>query len=332
MALKTLILLVSALSFSSSQQMTCTYSINTAISDNPYRCKLSVNNPNGLDDAISIGGAHLETSVMDPYGNVVSAYKNDSDVQMVEVFGVTKNIPSAICRQFPNIRYLDLTDSSLQILSATKCSKLIHLTVWYNQIEESVVDLCQYQPALEKITISFNQIKTLSDVTLKSCKNLIYFDAQNNQIPSISSTFFANTPIIQKILISSNPIAVIPNGTFNGLSKMWFLSIRYSLITDLPLNIFVDTNQLTSLNMANSKLKTINSKWFSNATLQSITDVNFDGNAVKAIDPTFFTQATNLNKFSLLNNVCYNGQITDFVAKRSTYMPGFQVCIDNFTA
>ncbi|KAG4072293.1 hypothetical protein HA402_004225 [Bradysia odoriphaga] len=332
MALKTLILLVSALSFSSSQQMTCTYSINTDFYDKPYQCTLSVNNPNGLDDAISIGGTHLGTSIMDPYGNLVSTYNNDSDVQIVKVVGVTKNIPSAICRQFPNVRYLDLTRTGLQILSATKCSKLLDLTVWYNQIKESVVDLCQYQPALQDITMSFNNITTLSDVTLKSCKNLLSFNAQINQIPSISSTFFANTPIIQKIVIGQNLITVIPNGIFNGLSKLLILYLEGLPITDLPLNIFATTNQLVILQMQYSKLKTINSKWFSNATLQSITDVNLDGNAVNSIDPTFFTQATNLNKFSLLNNVCYNGKITDFVAKRSTYMPGFQVCIDNFTA
>ncbi|XP_037048514.1 leucine-rich repeat neuronal protein 1-like [Bradysia coprophila] len=332
MVLKTLILLVSALSFSSSQQMTCTYSINTAYFDKPYQCTLNVNNPDGLDDAISIGGTHLGTSIMDQYGNLVSTYNNDSSVQIVKVVGVTKNIPTAICRQFPNIRELDLTDTSLQILSATKCSKLISLTVWYNQIEESVVDLCQYQPALQQITMSFNKIYILSDVTLRSCKNLLRFQVAINQIPTISSTFFANTPIIQSIAIGENPITVIPNGLFNGLSKLLFLYINNLLITDLPLNIFADTNQLKGLNMQNNKLMTITSKWFTSATLQSITDINLDGSDVNAIDPVFFTLATNLYTFSLLNNKCYNGKITDFVAKRSSYMPGFQVCINNFTA
>ncbi|XP_037031046.1 leucine-rich repeat neuronal protein 1-like [Bradysia coprophila] len=331
MAFKTLILLVSALSFSSSQQMTCTYSIDTDIFDEPYQCTLSVDNPNGLDDAISIGGTHLGTSIMDPYGNLVSTYSNDSNVQIVKVVGVTKNIPSAICRQFPNIRTLDLAHTNLQILSATKCSKLISLTLWYNQIEESVVDLCQYQPDLQSITLSFNKINTLSDVTLKSCKNLLYFNAQINEIPTISSTFFANTPIIQTIAIGQNPITVIPNGIFNGLSKLLVLYMEGLLITDLPLNIFADTKQLNSLYMQNNKLKTITSKWFASETLQGIMRVNLDGNGVNAIDPIFFTLATKLYHLSLLNNECYNGKITDFATKRSSYMPGFQVCINNFT-
>ncbi len=425
MVLKTLILLVSALCFTSSQLMTCTYSFTGVVDGSRYQCDLSLNNPNGLDDAVSIGGVH-SGSYMDPYGNLISTY-NDSSVQIVTFAGISKNIPSAICRQFPNAGLLRFYSSKLQILSATRCSKASMLLLQDNLIEEALTDLCQFQPEVKDIHLPYNKLKVLSNEVVKSCKNLQYFNVGNNQLTAISSTFFATTPIIQSISFGGNPIKTIPNGLFNGLTELRTLYMRDLLITDLPLNIFPTVNKIDYLEIGNNKftqyrpewfqnlknlyqlymdsnqipipsdffkpmpslvfismencnisvvdpkwfstlsslynlnlyrnniyeipdntfaatnalnifldirsnkLKTISSKWFSTVTLQRIRDLNVDNNEVNAIDPLFLELSTNLNGFSLNNNKCYTGpKITDFVAKRSSYMPGFKTCIDNF--
>ncbi|XP_037024511.1 carboxypeptidase N subunit 2-like [Bradysia coprophila] len=426
MILKKLFVLVMAFCLTSAQQMTCTYSINTNYDNDPYQCTLNVNNPDGLDDSVSIGGDHLGT-YMDPYGNMMSTY-NDSSVQILTVNGITKNIPSVICKQFPNVEILNCYNSNLQIVSATKCSKLQELRFSYNLIEEVYVDLCQYQPALKKIFINNNKLRVISDVTLKSCKNIISFGVDNNRISVLPLTLFANTPNIQTISFPNNPISAIPNGIFNGLAELKEVVMRDLLLTDLPLNIFPAANKLTFLTIANNsfsqyrpewfqnlknltilmidynkilipanffqsmpllqevymgycnisvvnpqwfspltsltllrlignnideipdntfvntkalksldidynKLKTIRSKWFSNAILQELEFLALRENQISAIDPLFFELSTKLNRFSFYGNKCYTGpQIIDFLTKRSTYMPGFQACIDNYAA
>lgn len=323
MALKKLILLLAALSFASSQQMTCTYYNN-----NNYGCSLNINNPDGLDDAVSIGGAHLGSgSYIDEYGNLISTSTyNDSSVQYVRVVGTTKNIPSAICRQFPNVEELSLFDVDIQIVTATKCSKLTELDIRYNLLEESTLpDLCQFQPALKRLILSNNKLKALPDITLKSCKNLVLLSADYNQISAISSTLFANTPNIEFIMFDSNPISVIPNGIFNGLTELNSLYLRDLRITDLPINVLSTATKLETLMLGYNRFTQYRPEWFVNLknltylvldsinapipanlfqSMTSLQIVALQNCSISVVNPQWFSSLTSLRLLGLrLNNI-----------------------------
>lgn len=323
MVLKTFFLLISALSFTSSQQMTCDYSISDDMFDNNrYQCVLNINNPNGLDNAISIGGVHLG-SYTDQNGNQVSTY-NDSSVQIVRIVGLTKNIPSAICRQFPNTELLDFSNSGIQIVSSTKCSRATELRLSYNLIEQVTVDLCQFQPALENILIeNNNKLKVISSAALKSCKNLLMFSIDSSQVSALSSTLFANTSIINSIGISGNIISVIPDGLFNGLTELTAIVMRNLPITDLPLNIFSSASKLEFLSIGNNTFTQIRSEWSQNLKaltqlylsytrvpipanfflpMKSLVFLNMDNCNISAVNPQWFSTLTSLFSLVLSGN------------------------------
>ncbi|KAG4076735.1 hypothetical protein HA402_002022 [Bradysia odoriphaga] len=285
------------------------------------------------------------------------------------------------------------------------------------------MDICQYQPLLTKIDLSYNQIKSISSTALKSCKNLATFYIQYNKITEMASTLFAYAPKLRTLNINGNPITSIPEGLFG--SELTTLDMAALQITDLPLNVFPATNKLTSLGLgsndftqyrtqwfqnlkslsqlwlnwihapipanlfkslpslsylmmincnittvnrewfntltqlymvtlernniadipdgtftsselsfvdiSHNKLKTIRSKWFSNAAMASLRDLDVESNEINAIDSLFLETAKNLNAFSATKNKCYNGSnINDFRDNRASYMAGFKTCIDNF--
>ncbi len=302
MVLKSLILLLVAFGYTSSQQMTCTYSIVTTNNINKYHCKLNISNPNGLDDAVSIGGVHSgsDSSYVDDYGNLISnSTFNDSSVQIVSVVGITKNIPSAICRQFPNVETLSLFNVGIQIVTATKCSKLTDLQLYYNSLEQSSLpDLCQFQPELRLLRLSSNKLKAIPDITLKSCKNLIYINADYNQISALSSTLFASTPMIQTISFGYNPISVIPSGIFNGLTELKALHLHNLNITDLPINVLSTATKLQTLVISYNKFTQYRPEWFLN--LKNLFELHLDYNNAP-IPANLFQPLTSLQILSLQN-------------------------------
>ncbi|XP_037043770.1 carboxypeptidase N subunit 2-like [Bradysia coprophila] len=406
--IKTFIIFVSVLHFTSCQQMDCTYSVGTS---NKYQCSLNVNNPNGLDGSVSIAGHHLGSYA-------------DGSVGIVKIIsGITKNIPSQICKQFPNIELIHFTIANIEIVSTIKCSLATELDLSRNSITGVSMDICQYQPLLTKIDLSYNQIKSISSTALKSCKNLVTFYIQYNKITEMASTLFTYAPKLRTLNINGNPITSIPEGLFG--SELTTLDMAALQITDLPLNVFPATNKLTALGLgsndftqyrtqwfqnlkslsqlwlnwihapipanlfkslpslsylmmincnittvnrewfstlsrlylvtmernniadipdgtfisselsfvdvSHNKLKTVRSKWFSNAAMTSLRDLDVESNEINSMDSLFFDTAKNLNAFSATKNKCYNGSnIIDFRDNRSSYMAGFKTCINNF--
>lgn len=92
---------------------------------NPYTCHLTINNPNGLDDFTEIAGFHL-------------ANRGNADVTFLSAtFQNTRNIPSIICRQFPNIRELYMSASNIETIgesSFSGCANLQQVTLVMNRI------------------------------------------------------------------------------------------------------------------------------------------------------------------------------------------------------
>lgn len=277
------VVLLSVLSLTTSQQMACTYSVG---SSNKYQCSLNVNNPNGLDGSVTISGNHLGSYA-------------DKSVGIVKIIsGITKNIPSQICKQFPNTELIHFTIANIEIVSTIKCNLTTELDLSSNSITTVPFDICQYQPLLTKINLSYNQIKSISSVALKSCKNLVQFYIQYNKITEMASTLFANAPKLRTLNINGNPITSIPVGLFG--SELTTLDMAALAITDLPLNVFPATNKLTSLSLASNEFTQYRTQWFQN--LKSLSQlwlnwiqISIPANLFKSLPSLAFLMMINCN-------------------------------------
>lgn len=108
---------------SSQSTISCSYSqLSPQL---PYTCHLTINNPIGLDNFVTIPGQHLPGR-----GNV--------DVTSLSAsFQNTVNIPSVICRQFPNIQDLYMTSNNIQVIGESSfagCGNLLQVSLVMNNI------------------------------------------------------------------------------------------------------------------------------------------------------------------------------------------------------
>lgn len=120
-----LISFVASISFAQDATISCNY-VNRG-STYPYTCNLQVNNPSGSDDFQAIPGTHLDGF-------------SDADVQFVQAFSQNSlNVPSVICRQFTNLRNVELLMTNIGVISESAfedCENLEQLALVYNNIEE----------------------------------------------------------------------------------------------------------------------------------------------------------------------------------------------------
>ena len=128
MWIKTVFLLISLQAvLIASQTVTISCNYRQVAPTYPYTCDLTLVNPGGLDNFDRIQGEHL-------------AGRNDSDVLLVSGYNQNSRIvPSVICRQFPNLRDLNLLSSNIVNINEAAfadCRNLEHVMLSFNEIAE----------------------------------------------------------------------------------------------------------------------------------------------------------------------------------------------------
>ena len=128
MWLKTIFLLISFQAvLIAPQAVTISCNYRQAAPSYPYTCDLTLVNPGGLDNFDSVQGEHL-------------ADRNDSDVVLVSAYNQNSRIiPSVICRQFPNLRDLNIASSNIVNINEAAfadCTNLQSIMLSFNEISE----------------------------------------------------------------------------------------------------------------------------------------------------------------------------------------------------
>lgn len=126
--------------FTSAQVVTISCNFRQSGADYPYTCDLTLINPNGLDNFDNIQGDHLESRGNDDV-TLVNAYNQNSPI-----------VPSIICRQFPNLRTLYLSNCNIQTINETAfagCANLEQIMLSFNGITEIPAFTFRNSPNLE---------------------------------------------------------------------------------------------------------------------------------------------------------------------------------------
>ncbi len=131
-----------------------------------YFCNLAIANIAG-NDFEEIGGEHLEG-------------RTNEDVVVVQaLFQNTRNIPTRICQQFPNIEDIFIQNSEVEIIneeSFANCASLWHLS------------------------LDQNRIRTIPDNTFRNNPNFERFHAISSGINHIGASAFQGT-ILREIYL-----------------------------------------------------------------------------------------------------------------------------------
>lgn len=304
-----------SLIFSQSENLKCHYHSGSF----GYTCVLEINNPNGLNNFVSINGVHLPGF-------------SDQDVVSLGIYEIANspNIPAIICQKFQNIRNFDLDKSTFQRIddySFSDCTLLTRLNLQESEFNTISERAFVRNVALYELHMNHNQITMLPENLFQNQINIDFMFFGSNRITDLPKNLFRNVSKLRHWDFRFNQIRNLRNEWFENLQNVQFVYLHYNNIADLPRNIF---NRLTSVQLISlygNYLKTIHADSFGFLPTLSRLDLFF--NQINAIDENLIDN-TGINLIDLTGNLCANRHVYDPSATRALMRSELVQCIINY--
>jgi hypothetical protein len=142
--------------------------------------------------------------------------------------------------------------------------------------------------------------------------NLKSFIAENQNIKMLKSENFAGMTQLTALSLRENPLKPLKENVFEHLISLEGLDLYNCQLEEFPVKIFSNQPNLKKLSLANNNLRYLNKDLFAhNPKLELII---LQRNTLKQIDLDF-TSFPNLERISLLDNVCINSGFNVFDPK-----------------
>jgi Leucine-rich repeat (LRR) protein len=145
------------------------------------------------------------------------------------------------------------------------CKELSVINIGENKIEVIPAGIFRACLKLRSLSMSFNQIKSISDDALVGLSNLdSLWLSYNNNIRSITRQHFKNTPMLSAIFLDRNEIEEIAVGTFDDLPKLSWVSLGNNKITRWSKEILSQNPRMTILELNGNQIRNFDADTFSN--------------------------------------------------------------------
>lgn len=208
-----------------------------------YSCKLSIYNENHFNNFTEIKGTHL------------SGRSNDlvKRIYRDQMF-ITANIPTIMCKQFPNLELIELTPSKIQILDENSffyCKKVVTITVHYNEITQVGPNTFSNCQSLTHLNINHNKISQLDEKSFVGATNLQVLIIHYNPIKEFPKNIFKPLTNLVQLAASAMELNVVHSDSFGFLLKMTNLHLQNNPIEAFDERI-IDKTKVTFLDMRNT--------------------------------------------------------------------------------
>jgi Leucine-rich repeat (LRR) protein len=135
-----------------------------------------------------------------------------------------------------DVREITIQDSGLKQVSTEFCARKKHLQkidLSFNELSDlkCVFDECE---GLKMLDLSYNKIKSLSEVFNDNASNLMILNLDNNLIEEIGQQNLANLAELTEISLAKNKIESIDRNAFDGLKKLTKLNLAKNNLHELP--------------------------------------------------------------------------------------------------
>jgi Leucine-rich repeat (LRR) protein len=206
-----------------------------------YACLMSINNPIGRDRFANVPGQHL-------------AGRTNEDVAVIDIiFQNTRNIPSIICQQFPNVEYFIAMGNNIDVITPTSfasCRELEYLNLFNNHIVHIPPLAFVNNTNLGELELGSNRIETLHPLALEGTA-LEYIDLALNRINEFDATWFEAVNGTLKFLdFLANGISSLPQDAFRTIRNLETLVLANNPLRELPGNAFIALDFLQNLQLS----------------------------------------------------------------------------------
>lgn len=178
----------------------------------------------------------------------------------------------------------------------TGTSSLQYLTLTVNKIRELPTNLCQNLKELVELTLDFNKIERLPD--LSECKSLSVLKIEHNEITSIEGSL-QNLKNLKDLTLKGNKIQSLPSRTFEGVEYLEVLNLAKNEITHISEDAFPQSNMIKFLKIEENKITSIETSF---QTLGSLETLSLEGNKIQGLPSQTFKGVKKLENLNLAEN------------------------------
>lgn len=182
-------------------------------------------------------------------------------------------------------------------------------TIYANGIEIEELEPENFQNAqyLQRLFLSRNKIKALTDDVFAGCKNLIILDLSKNLISEFAPKSFDGLKNLEILDLSSNSITYVPFELFQDLTNIMYLNLRHNKL-NVKYGIFPQF--VKTLDIAYNNID-IHHKFKIFALLNNLETLLLHGNKIENFDPVIFEN--NIRLFGISDNPFSCSTLADIV-------------------
>jgi len=176
------------------------------------------------------------------------------------------------CDLFENTQVAEFHIKSSNIDQLNKCifrSTPEHFEAFSldeSDCERITDDTFQYVPALQKLSLSKNNIYEVDMKILKLLPDLKSLDLSSNGITNINEHFFRHNPELAKLVLNDNNLAELPCGLFQQNIKLKTLNLTRNALSKIPCDLIERQGMfLTELDLTENLVHKKYAKDFSGA-------------------------------------------------------------------
>lgn len=214
-------------------------------------CKMSINNPNGLNNFTEISGTHL------------TGYTNADVIFIYTVTDIgctSSNIPRIILNTFPNVERVYVTNCGVTGIddeTFAGCSQITWLELGLNNIKSISANAFITLPNLIGIQIPFNPLSTISEYVFARQANLKVLNLRGgDSFKNLQPRLFQSLVNLRDLELSGAGLHSIgPWFVGNVLKNLDTLSLASNHLIDIPLGAFASLQNLRQLNLQYSGRK-----------------------------------------------------------------------------
>jgi Leucine-rich repeat (LRR) protein len=203
-----------------------------------YACRMTIQNVQGRNDFNEIDGNHLPN-------------QTNFNVRVLESNrGDSRNIPSVICKQFPNLRRIYISTSFIQIVneeSFEDCLDLQHISLPGNEIIQ-IPDFTFANNQNLRVVEFFNNHINFIGANAFGSGALTDFDVGLNRLREFNPQWLANSrSTIINLFFEQNQIEILPPNSFEGMVNLRILNIGHNNFREIPSQVFQPLIRLQEL-------------------------------------------------------------------------------------
>ncbi|EFA03898.1 leucine-rich repeat-containing protein 15 [Tribolium castaneum] len=229
---------------------------------------------NGTFENVSLQSLNL-------YGNGLR--KIDGPITNLTNLVLSNNNLTEIDLHFPDLKYLDLSFNSIQVLKPGDLKNLpaldtLDLTAnTLHHVPEGVFS----QSKLVTLKLNYNQIAKIEPKSFDDMSQLSVLHIDHNNLTQWDDKWLSNSPKLAYIFAGFNRIGALPGQAFRNYPQMYSIDLQGNLIKEVSRESFAGLEKVVNFSLRDNLIVDLDPEWLANATVGS---VDLSGNKLGCVE------------------------------------------------